>query len=290
MNPEDFGPPRTIPYKAVGDVVMNLHVFEPPVRMVGERRSAIVFFFGGGWDGGCLEQFYPHCAYLASRGLFACAADYRVRSRHDVSPFECVADGKSAVRYLRAHADELGIDPRRIAAGGGSAGGHVAACTGVVDGLDEPHEDAAVSSRADLLVLFNPALVLADVEGKWKLRGRFLETVQRRMGDRDPRQISPAHHVTPGDPPAIVFHGEDDESVPYVTAELFELAMTDAGNRCLVVGFGGKGHGFFNFDRDREAFRTTMDFADAFLKRYGFVEGEDTIDAFLADCGPVRGT
>ena len=68
----------------------------------------------------------------------------------------CCADAKSALRYVRAHATELGIDPQRIAAAGGSAGGHLAAFTALVDGLDDPQDDLAVSCKPNALVLFNP--------------------------------------------------------------------------------------------------------------------------------------
>ena len=112
---------REIIYKTVGDVELRMHVFEPEDRPT--PLAAIVFFFGGGWNSGTVEQFFPHCEHLAELGMFAAAADYRVKSRHGVTPDACLADGKSAVRYLYAHAEELGIDPDRIAAGGGSATG-----------------------------------------------------------------------------------------------------------------------------------------------------------------------
>ena len=130
-------PTREVVYKEIKNAKLKLHVFEPKGHKGSDRRPAIVFFFGGGWVGGTPGQFYPHCTYLASRGMVAFAAEYRVKSRHNVTPYECVTDGKSAVRWIRANAETLGIDKDRLAAGGGSAGAHVAACTGTIDGLDE---------------------------------------------------------------------------------------------------------------------------------------------------------
>ena len=69
--------------------------------------------------------------------MVAMTADYRVASRHGTQARHCVADGKSAVRWIRQHAGRLGVDPHRVAAGGGSAGGHGAACTGVIAQGDE---------------------------------------------------------------------------------------------------------------------------------------------------------
>ena len=75
----------------------------PDGHTTADRRPAIVFFFGGGWNSGTVEQFRPQAEHLAKRGMVAALADYRVRSRHKTSPFACVADGKAAVRWLRAN-------------------------------------------------------------------------------------------------------------------------------------------------------------------------------------------
>ena len=98
-------------YKTVGDVKLNMNVYFPEGHRPGDRRAAVVFFFGGGWRGGSPAQFQQHCQYLASRGMVAMAADYRVLSRHKTKAVKCVADAKSAVRWIRANAERLGVDP-----------------------------------------------------------------------------------------------------------------------------------------------------------------------------------
>ena len=120
-------------------------------------RPAAVFFYGGAWNRGTVTQFEQQAKYLASRGMVTFVADYRVKSRQKVAPDACVADAKSAVRWVRTHAERLGIDPERIAAGGGSAGGHIAAAAGMCDGLDDTAEaDSTISSKPNALLLFNP--------------------------------------------------------------------------------------------------------------------------------------
>ena len=273
-------PARKVVYKTVQGAKLHLHVFEPEGHEASASRPAIVFFFGGGWVGGSPGQFYPQCTYLASRGMVAFSAEYRVKDRHGVTPFECVTDGKSAIRWVRANAAKLGVDPARIAAGGGSAGGHVAACTGVIDGLEEKGEDASVSSRPNALVLFNPALVL-DFE-EWKKRGvpdERLAQIRQRFGGRDPRGVSPCHHVKAGAPPTIVLHGEADTTVPFATAKLFADAAKKLGNRCELVGYKGQAHGFFNFGRG-EAFWQTLREVDKFLVSLKYLEGPDTLEQF----------
>src|SRR6185503_17153828 len=150
-------------YKRIGDANLAVHIFEPPGAK--SNRAAIVFFFGGGWTGGSPGQFEQHCRHFASRGMVAMTADYRVNSRHGVKPVTCVADAKSCLRWIRSNAARLGIDPHRVVAAGGSAGGHLAAATATLPDFHQPGEDKAVSSVPDALVLFNPALVLAAMDG-----------------------------------------------------------------------------------------------------------------------------
>ena len=264
-------------YKTAGDVKLNVYIFTPQRHRPSDKRPAVVFFFGGGWRGGSPGQFAKQCEYLASRGMVAMAADYRVLSRHGTKAVTCVADAKSAVRWVRANAARLGVDPDRIAAGGGSAGGHIAACTGTIEGLDEPGEDTSVSSAPNAMVLFNPALVLAPVGGKPPLAPERLAGLQERMGAK-PAAISPYHHVKKGAPPTIIFHGKADTTVPFRTAELFAEAMAKAGNRCKLIGYEGQPHGFFNHGRGgNTAFVQTVRAMDEFFIELGYLEGKPTI-------------
>jgi len=256
--------PRQVVYKTIGEVELKLHIFQPPERDVKELSPAIVFFFGGGWVGGTPTQFYHQCDYLASRGMMAISAEYRVKNRHGTTPFECVADGKSAIRWVRANAARLGVNPNKIAAGGGSAGGHVAACTGVIEGLDEENEDRSISSRPNALVLFNPAVDLVELSKKRSSDERF-----RRV-----KEISPLQHVKKGVPSCIIFHGTADRTVPFESVERFRTVMKVAGNVCQLVPFEGKGHGFFNYGRDKDnsSFKQTIQDTDRFLTSLGYLK------------------
>ena len=129
----------------------------------GAQKPAVVFFFGGGWNSGSPAQFERHARHFAQRGMIAITADYRVKSRHGVQVVECVKDAKAAIAWIRENARRLGIDPDKIAAGGGSAGGHLAACTGTINGFGS-------DERPNAMILFNPAVALAPVAG-WAARG-----------------------------------------------------------------------------------------------------------------------
>ena len=224
-----------------------------------------MFFFGGGWTSGTPSQFVPQSKYLAERGMVAIVADYRVSSRNKAKPIDCVSDAKACVRYIRTNAVRLGIDPDRIAAGGGSAGGHLAAATATLPGLEAAGEDLKVSSVPNALVLFNPALVLAPIPGLM-LEGFLANSTKERFGC-EPEAFSPAHHVKKGVPPTIIFHGKADSTVPYSSAAEFSDRMNKAGNRCQLVGFEGEGHGFFNTKKMKE----TLDQTDAFFVSLGYL-------------------
>lgn len=265
-------------YKTIGDVELNAYVFTPKGHGSSHKRAAVVFFFGGGWTGGSPTQFEEHCKYLASRGMVALTVDYRVRSRHGTKAVACVADGKSALRWIRVNAGRLGVDPHRLAAGGGSAGGHVAACTGTIPGFEEKGEDTSVSSVPNAMVLFNPAVVLAPVEGLVLFRAEMLKSLADRMGT-DPRNLSPYHHVKKDTPPTILFHGTSDTTVPFETARRFAEAMTAAGASCRLIPFEDRPHGFFNFGRAGGGdYVATVRAMDQFFIELGYLDGQPTIE------------
>ncbi|MBM3333673.1 alpha/beta hydrolase [Candidatus Sumerlaeota bacterium] len=281
--------PPTLPdarvevYKTIGDVKLNIYIFDPADHKATDKSPAIVFFFGGGWRTGSPGQFQHHCRYLASRGMVAMTADYRVASRQNARVVDCVRDAKSAIRYVRADAQRLGVDPDRIAAGGGSAGGHIAGCAGAIDGLDEQGEDQKVSSKPNALVLFNPAIALAPFEGMPSVGEEVVQGLKERMG-AEPKSLSPAHQVKRGVPPTIMFFGTNDRLLS--GAQFFQKNMKEAGNRCELLTYEGQAHGFFNFGRgDNKFFRDTVEQMDKFLASLGYISGEPTIDKHMATLG-----
>lgn len=266
--PPKFEGARAETYKSVRDVELKVWIFNPADLRQGDRRAAVVFFFGGGWRAGSPGQFEQHCRHLARRGMVAMTADYRVSSRHGTKARECVEDGKSAVRWIRQNADRLGIDPKRIVAAGGSAGGHVAACTGIVKGFEVG--DESISSRPNAMALFNPATVLAPAPGLEAAADR-LKNLESRMGVAA-EKLSPWHQIQQGAPPTIVFHGKADTTVAYQTAEMFAEKMREHKARCELKGYAGQGHGFFNYGRSKNVmYKRTIADLDQFLESLGYL-------------------
>ena len=242
--PPDIEGARVETFKTVGGVDLKAWLLSPEGHQASDSRPAMVFFFGGGWVTGTPAHFERQARALADRRMVAVLADYRVLNRHGTRPDAAVRDAKSAVRWVRAHASELGIDPRRIAAGGGSAGGHLAAATATVPGFDEPGEDAGVSSAPNALVLFNPAVVIAPADGLWEVPARQSE----RFGGLSLFALSPFHHLKEGMPPTLVLHGSDDQVVPMRTVVAFCDRVVELGGECELVRYESAGHAFFNND------------------------------------------
>lgn len=245
-------------YKQVGLTDLRASIVHPPSYQPGKTYPAIVFFFGGGWIRGNVTQFEKACRYFADRGMVAISVDYRVSSRQKTTPVEAVQDARSAMRWVRNNARRLGIQPDRIVAGGGSAGGHLALATALLDRINEPSEDTSVSTRPSALVLINPVT-------KTTVGGYGYE----RLGDRA-EALSPVAHVRPGTPPAIVFHGEADTTVPIQNAEEFCERMKAAGNTCELHRFAGQKHGFFNNNPDLN--KHIISLTDQFLTHLGYLK------------------
>lgn len=253
------GNAETLVYKKVDGRELKLFIEKPEGWKASDKRPALVFFFGGGWVGGTPEQFRPQSEYLAKRGMVGVRVEYRVIAKGDNGPpVVCCADAKSAMRYVRAHAAELGIDPARIGAAGGSAGGHLAAFASMVEGLDDPADDLKISPKGNAMVLFNPVFD-NGTEGGWG---------QGRVKDRV-KEFSPAHNVSADDPPAIVFLGREDKLIPVSTVERFQANMKSAGVRCEAVFYDNQGHSFFN----KEPYLSmTIKETDKFLVSLGWLK------------------
>lgn len=249
--------PENQRYKQIDTIKLKLHIYKPQDFDCKKTYNCIIFFHGGGWNKGSYKAFQRQSRYLASRGIIAISADYRLFNIHETTPFEAVEDAKSAIRYVRKHAKELNINPNKIAAGGGSAGGHLAAACGNIDGLEGKSEDLSISSKPNALVLFNPVYDNSKRGyGYRRMEGRYLE-------------ISPLHNITKGAPPTIVFFGTKDKTTPVVSSEEYKQKMDEVGSRCDLFLYEGATHSFFN----RGAYFTeTLEETDRFLVLLGYLK------------------
>lgn len=257
-------------YKEIDGVSLEMTMYKPQISS-NVKLPAIVFFFGGGWVGGSPSQFELQAEYLATRGIIAFCPDYRTKSRHSTTPFESVMDAKSAVRYLKSHGNELGIDTGKIVASGGSAGGHLAACTAVIKNVNEATDDLSISAVPKALVLYNPVLDTGKKGyGREKLNGREFE-------------LSPVHHITASVPTTLIMHGMADKTVPYENSIRFNYLMKQQGNKSILEGYKKQDHGFFNYSRSPKYFKKTLSKTEIFLEENGFLLGESWLNSYCKE-------
>jgi acetyl esterase/lipase len=253
-------PTRLVTYKQTGNRDLKLHVFHPAGWQASDRRPAFVAIHGGGWGGGDATRMYPFADHFARQGFVAISVEYRLyKPESGVTVFDCVQDGRSAIRHVRAHAAELGIDPGRIVASGASAGGHVAVATALFSRFDDPREKGSVSAEPNALVLFYPVIdTSAEGYGNAKIGERW-------------RELSPAHNVRRGLPPTLVFHGTGDTTTPFKGAQLFVDEMRKAGNRVQLEVNDGGIHGYLLVEK--AIFEDTLAKTETFLRELGIGKG-----------------
>ena len=244
-------------YKQVDTLKLGLKVYYPASLQKEQTYPTIVFFFGGGWNGGSIKQFETHALHYAAKNFITVLVDYRVKTRHNSTPFESLKDAKSAIRYLRKNATKLGIDANRIVGSGGSAGGHLAAACFTNESINETDDDLTISAKPNALVLFNP--VIDNGIGGYGFE---------RIGDRY-LEFSPMHNIQKGFPPTIFFLGTNDNLIPVETAQKFKNKIEDAGSRCDLYLFKNQAHGFFN----KEPFLSeTILKSDVFLQSIAYLK------------------
>jgi len=248
-------------YKTVDGQALHLWVAKPSSD---PTHTAIVFFHGGGWTGGAVTQFNAQTKELAQRGMVVVNVQYRLiaKAPNTESPEICLEDAKSAMRWVRSRAKDLQIDPDRIVASGGSAGGYLAAATALVPGWDDPHDNLDVSPRPDALVLFFPVINVGP-EGY----------NQKRFGD-NPRKYSPEAYLSKNSPPTIIEGGADDKLVQPEILKDYKAKCDAAGARCILDFYPGQGHGFAN----KEPYTSiTLNAVMHFLESIGYLP-KDTLD------------
>jgi acetyl esterase/lipase len=281
-------PSAVITYKTPDTGPLTFAVFYPGDWKAADKRPAIMFIHGGAWVAGDGKCFFPHARYFASRGAVAMSIEYRLETPDGSTMANCFADCKSAVRYIREHSGELGVDPTRIAAFGDSAGGHLAAALGTCNGFDDAGDDVKISSVPNAMVLCNPIVDLT--EGSWIkfiIRGTAMAK-GAKPGDMHPtseqlslaRALSPLGNIKHGQTPAILMHGTADKVVNPQQARDFAAAYAKAGNRCELDWMEGSGHAFVitAYSAPESVVVDAIRKADAFLGSLGWLVGPPTLE------------
>jgi len=217
-------------YARYEDQELKLYVFAP--EQASERRPAVLIFHGGGWNIGSAEWGFGKADHFSELGLVGISVQYRLSgSEHPgVTPLDAMADARAAFRWVREHSGELGVDGKRIAAYGWSAGAHLIASAAVFDG--ECAE--TVRCSPDAMILASPAVSLHH-DGWMK---RIL------AGKASVEDVSPDSHVRRGLPPTLILQGRTDTVTPLAGTERFHKAMLAAGNSSRLIVYDDVGHLF----------------------------------------------
>jgi acetyl esterase/lipase len=234
-------------YHAEAGLRLRLDVYRQ--RQGKTARPGLIYVHGGGWIvGSKWQQGRPLVHHLAERGWVCCSIEYRL-SPGATFPDHLI-DVKRAIAWVRAHADELGIDPTFLVVAGNSAGGHLAALAALTAGdraLQPGFADADTSVAAciSLYGIYD----LGNRHGHWPHRGMqdLVEhyVLKARLAEEPARfeAASPIAHVGPHAPPFLVVHGSRDSIVPVAEARSFVAALRRV-SACAYIEVPGAQHAF----------------------------------------------
>jgi acetyl esterase/lipase len=218
-------------YKTIDGMELDVFIYKPSDLKKGDPRPAVAFFHGGGWECGKPEWGHMQCEHFSSLGLVGFSFEYRLSTQHDATPIESLKDTKSAIRWIREHAEEFGVDPDKIVGSGYSAGGHLVMCTAMVDGYDESSDDLSFSPAVNAMLLWvTPAIVYP---------GWFTSLLRGRA---ELSEFNPIELIKPGLPPAIFFQGTADDTVTYNSVVEYVSKSLAAGNRNDLEVYQGQTH------------------------------------------------
>ena len=245
-------------YKEEDGVTREMEIHFPKGHdATTELVPGIIMFHGGGWGGGKRDQFRYLCHYFADRGLVAATVSYRLATKADNGKGSrkrvCITDAKSAIRWYKNNAETLGVDPQRIIAGGGSAGGHVSLLATTNPELNDPQDNREHDTSVVAYLLFNPALGMADAKDS---------------------EVDFLQHIRPDFSPAIVFFGSEDEkwlkgwNAAYEKMQLLNIHSVE-----FWIAEDQE-HSFFNKQPWQDM---TIRASDEFLKDLGLIKGEPTL-------------
>ncbi len=254
-------------YSTEGGRELRIHFYFPREFKEGDARTAILFFNGGAWDRGSVIQFAPHALHFVERGAVCGLVEYRDRQRHPESvPGDAVADARSAVQFVRVHAERLGVDPDKVVGVGAGAGGCLVGNTAMPEGSASD----GIDSRPNASVLYSPII---DVE-----KGSY--GFEQFNDPASARQISLSRRIAGGLAPMLILHGTADRLIPVELVKDFAKKIQKRKNSCHLVELEGRDQNFFNLNVDPMSFEIVLAETGEFLEGHGFLEvlpeSEDT--------------
>ncbi len=256
----------------------------------GEAKPAFILIHGGGWTGGTYELFKNQCEYFATQGMVCFSIQYRLNNRDydgvKGTIVHCLEDAKSAIRWVRANAEQFNIDPDRIVVGGGSAGGCLAAAASMSPLINDANDDLAISSGADALILYNPVAHNGPAVGDIKpYNYGGVDAACKAAGFEDYSAFSPMANIREGVPPTLFLVGQLDHFLPLATCVEYQRLVESVGGECDLRVYANQAHGFFNMASNGSGFAATTRDVHDFLRKKGYVKGSSRqVDKWMKQC------
>lgn len=273
-------------YKKTKDTTLKIYYSKPNTAKSGKKYPAIIWIHGGGWTSGTANSFFPHAKYFATRNAVGISIEYRLIKYNGTGLAECLEDCKSAIRFIRAHAKELNIDPDKIIVLGDSAGGHLAACLGTIDGWDDPADDLRVSAKPNAMVLYNPCVdmtvypLMKNAIANKVQNIKALDSASIKPEQWDlARTFSPINYVKSGEPHCLILHGLSDKVIPCEQSIRFNDAMKKAGNDCNLLLLPDTRHAFVvpKYTATEKQVVNAIIEGDKYLTSLGYLKGEPSL-------------
>ena len=279
-------PMQEMVFKTTKDTSLKIYYSKPAGAKSGKKYPAIIWIHGGGWTSGTASTFFPHAKYFSLRNAVGFSIEYRLIKFGGNGMAECLEDCKSAIRFIRAHAKELNIDPDQIIVLGDSAGGHLAGALGTIDGFNDPTDNLGISAKPNAMVLYNPCVdmtvyplmknsIANQVQNIKTLDSASVKPEQWDLA----RTFSPINYVKSGQPHCLILHGLNDRVIPCEQSVRFTDAMKKAGNDCKVILLPNTRHAFVvpNYTATEEQVVNAITEGDKYLTSLGYLHGEPTL-------------
>jgi acetyl esterase/lipase len=262
---------RDLAYVPDGTARQKLDLYLP--QAPGPARPLVAYIHGGGWKAGSKD----HCPAIAlvGRGYAVASIEYRF-SQDAIYPAQ-IEDCKAAIRWLRAHSAEYGIDPQHIGVWGASAGGHLVALLGVTGQIKDFDTGANLdqSSAVQCVVdFFGPTDFLHYGEHPDPARDTASSSVAQLLGgtiethEDLARKASAVYYITKDAAPFLIVHGDHDPLVPLQQSQELQADLQKAGVSCTLMVVPGGGHGGAGF-MTPERQKAGLDFFNRYLKPKG---------------------
>lgn len=247
-------------YGSTGKRDLKCDIYSPPDS--NAPNASILLLHGGGWMSGDRKQLKPYAIQLARYGFVCVCAEYRL-IQEATWPAQ-IYDVKAALRWMRANAQDLNINPEKICVSGNSAGGHLSLVLAGSQNIPELEGSGGcegISTHvAAVCGIYAPAEIRLEYHPE--LMGALLG---KDANEDTEKQASPSHYLSKDFPPTLLVHGSEDELVPPRSSFELYARLKEEGVASEIHVYDGMPHAF---DLQKDYYRQITDIITLFFDRH----------------------